>query len=41
MELLQQPSLPADYLIDKDGIIRGPHLGEGDYQNAEMLIQSC
>jgi thiol-disulfide isomerase/thioredoxin len=30
---------PADYLIDKDGNIRGVHYGEGDYNATEALIQ--
>jgi cytochrome c biogenesis protein CcdA/thiol-disulfide isomerase/thioredoxin len=29
---------PAHYLIDKDGIIRRTHFGEGDYEQSEMAI---
>jgi len=31
---------PAKYLIDKEGIIRYTHFGEGDYQETELAIQS-
>jgi cytochrome c biogenesis protein CcdA/thiol-disulfide isomerase/thioredoxin len=31
---------PADYLIDKQGIIRHIHLGEGEYSNTENMIRS-
>src|SRR5882724_1987926 len=30
---------PALYLIDKDGIIRDQHFGEGRYEQSERLIQ--
>jgi len=30
---------PTEYLIDKNGDIRDIHLGEGDYNSTEMLIQ--
>jgi thiol-disulfide isomerase/thioredoxin len=30
---------PALYFIDADGIIRGHHFGEGDYEESERLIQ--
>ncbi len=30
---------PAKYFIDKDGIIRGTHFGEGAYDESEKLIQ--
>jgi peroxiredoxin len=30
---------PAKYLIDKDGIIRYVHFGEGDYDETEQAIQ--
>jgi cytochrome c biogenesis protein CcdA/thiol-disulfide isomerase/thioredoxin len=29
---------PAHYLIDKDGILRRTHFGEGDYEQSEMAI---
>jgi len=30
---------PAKYLIDKDGVIRYTHFGEGDYDETEEMIQ--
>lgn len=30
---------PAKYLLDKDGIIRYRHFGEGDYEKTEQMIQ--
>ncbi len=30
---------PADYLIDKNGVIRDTHFGEGDYDTTEKKIQ--
>lgn len=30
---------PADYLIDKNGLIRDTHFGEGDYDKTEKKIQ--
>jgi cytochrome c biogenesis protein CcdA/thiol-disulfide isomerase/thioredoxin len=31
---------PAKYLIDKDGVIRYSHFGEGEYDQTEMVIQN-
>ncbi|MBI4973608.1 cytochrome c biogenesis protein DipZ [Candidatus Roizmanbacteria bacterium] len=30
---------PAKYIIDKDGVIRSTHFGEGDYDETEQIIQ--
>lgn len=30
---------PAEYLIDKDGMVRRTHFGEGEYQDMETAIQ--
>lgn len=30
---------PAKYFIDKDGVIRDTHFGEGDYDKSEKIIQ--
>ncbi|MFZ5438002.1 MAG: cytochrome c biogenesis protein DipZ [Patescibacteria group bacterium] len=30
---------PAKYLVDKDGVIRYTHFGEGDYDETEQIIQ--
>jgi thiol-disulfide isomerase/thioredoxin len=30
---------PAEYFIDKDGVIRDQHFGEGRYEESELLIQ--
>src|SRR5258708_24867059 len=31
---------PAEYLIDKDGVIRHTHFGEGEYDQTERAIQA-
>ena len=30
---------PAKYLVDKDGVVRYTHFGEGDYAGTEMMIR--
>ena len=30
---------PSEYLIDKDGVIRYAHIGEGAYAETEVVIQ--